>query len=239
MLRQELHHRHTGAPRGFRPRGTEVTRIEGFSDAVFAFALTLLVVSLEVPRTFHELLQTMQGFVAFAICFALLMQIWFKHYGYFRRYGLQDMPTRVLNAVLLFIVLFYVYPLKFLWTHLGRGGSSFTVNEGRMLLVIYGLGGAAVFSIFVLLYRHAWRLRDDIDLDALERYETRAALRENVLMAAVPVFSVLLALALPARVVGLAGWAYMIYAPLLTWNGMREERGRRPLLNATKTSSAK
>ena len=36
-------------------RGREVSRIEGFSDAVFGFALTLLVVSLEVPESFADL----------------------------------------------------------------------------------------------------------------------------------------------------------------------------------------
>src|SRR5438477_1649156 len=127
----------------------EMLRIEGFSDAVFAFALTLLVVSLEVPRAFADLVQTMRAFVPFAICFAILMQIWFKHYAFFRRFGLQDVKTRLLNAVLLFLVLFYVYPLKFLWTHLSGGASSFGVSEARALLVIYGLGGAAVFGIFV------------------------------------------------------------------------------------------
>ena len=231
MLRQHLHHRHTGVPPGFRPRGTDSTRIEGFSDAVFAFALTLLVVSLEVPHTFQDLIRAMQGFLTFGICFAILMQIWFKHYGFFRRYGLQDPATRVLNALLLFIVLFYVYPLKYLWSHVGIGnpGETFDAHEVQVLLEIYGLGGCAVFSIFVLLYAHAWRLRDELELNAIERYDTRSAIVENVLFGAVPLVSVLLAATLPADRVGLAGMFYFVYGPLLTWNGIREGRGRRPL----------
>lgn len=209
----------------------DVTRIEGFSDAAFAFSLTLLVVSLEVPRTFHELTQAMQGFLAFGISFALLMQIWFKHYGFFRRYGLQDPTTRLLNAVLLFIVLFYVYPLKYLWSHvtIGGAGSSFSASEARVLMEIYGLGGAAVFLIFVLLYRHAWQLRDELTLNDIERYDTRQAIIDNALMAAVPAISVLLAATLPLAYVGWAGFFYFIYGPLMTWNGIRESRGRRRL----------
>jgi hypothetical protein len=101
-----------GGSEGFRWRGEDVWRVEGFSDAVFAFAVTLLVVSLEVPETFDELIQTMRGFLAFAISFALLIWIWYEHYKFFRRYGLRGMPTLWINAVLLFLVLFFVYPLK-------------------------------------------------------------------------------------------------------------------------------
>ena len=93
----------------------EVSRVEGFSDAVFAFAITLLVVSLEVPKTFHELMAVMRGFLSFAICFALLFQVWWRHFNFFRRYSLEDAATIALTGAVLFVVLFYVYPLKFVF----------------------------------------------------------------------------------------------------------------------------
>jgi Endosomal/lysosomal potassium channel TMEM175 len=55
---------------GFRIRGCEVTRLESFADAIFAFALTLLIVSLEVPKSFADLIGTMRGFPAFAVLHA-------------------------------------------------------------------------------------------------------------------------------------------------------------------------
>jgi hypothetical protein len=48
----------------------------------------------------------------------VLYSVWCDHYVFFRRYGLQDYLTMHLSAVLLFVVLFYVYPLKFLFTAL-------------------------------------------------------------------------------------------------------------------------
>jgi uncharacterized membrane protein len=165
---------------GFRLRGREVSRLESFSDAVFGFALTLLVVSLDVPKSFDDLVTTMRGFPAFAICFLLLALIWNGHYKFCRRYGLDDGTTRFLTCVLLFLVLFYVYPLKFLF-NISITGLLFGVGlpaqmsgaRFSILLVIYGLGFAAVYAASVLLYVYAWRLRGALALSELEKFDTR------------------------------------------------------------------
>ena len=148
----------------FRLRSHEISRIEAFSDVVFGFSLTLLVVSLEVPRTYSELIADMRGFVPFAVCFALLAQVWWLHHNFFRRYGLEDATTATLNFVLLFVVLFYTYPLKFVFSGLfdqitghtlvhEAGGKTLQwvqPEQAPRLMVIYGIGYAAVFLIFVL-----------------------------------------------------------------------------------------
>jgi hypothetical protein len=196
MLRGRLARRRVGEEEGFSWRGEDVSRIEGFSDAVFGFAVTLLVVSLEVPNTFDELLATMRGFFAFAICFWLLIAVWFEQYKFFRRYGLEDSLTMRLNAVLLFIVLFYVYPLKFLFTLLvdqllgydtvvepssGAVVEEIEPEQLPLLMVIYGAGFVAVQLVFFVLYLRAYARRDALGLEAHERSITREEMQGFVL----------------------------------------------------------
>ena len=113
---------------------------------MFAFAVTLLVVSLEVPKTYPELIAAMRGFPAFGICFALLAVVWYEHYRYFRRYGLETAVAVMLNCALLFCVLLYVYlPLKFMFTA-AIGHTPYTEQEIRTLFTIFGSGFTAVFG---------------------------------------------------------------------------------------------
>ncbi len=190
-------------PTDFRPRATEITRLEGFSDAVFAFAITLLVVSLEVPSTFDELAHTMRGFLAFGICFTALMWIWFQHTRFFRRYGMQDAATVALNGLLLFVVLFYVYPLKFLWTLLVTRFSGMHAegpppirfdSQGTQLMVIYGLGFAAIFVTLALLYLLAYFRRGKLELNEFEVFDTKSSIVENVAVGSVGLLSIAIVL---------------------------------------------
>ena len=206
MLREQLAAKGVGHQKEFRWRG-EVSRLEGFSDAVFAFALTLIVVSLEVPKTFNQLLQIIVSFPTFACCFAVLTFVWYRHYLFFRRYGLEDGLTVTLNLFLLFVVLFYIYPLKFLFvlmtslTHrqiptvlLSNGEPEPMIAPDQIpsLVTIYGSGFAAVFFIFGLLYLHAYRKRKTLDLNELEIIDTQESIWSNFSLVGIGLTSVVM-----------------------------------------------
>jgi uncharacterized membrane protein len=209
----------------FRWRGGEITRLEAFTDAVFAFAVTLLVVSLEVPHTFDELVMTMKGFVAFAICFAILIQVWYYHYKFSRRYGLQTLYTIVLTAALIFVVLFYVYPLKFVFI-LAVGGLSGgrtvpiaqlsrmirTTHQLEVLWWIYSAGVIAVYGIFALLYQYAYSKRKELELNEYETLSTRNAVFSFSGFAGVGVIVAIAAALLPPAYVGYAGLLFCLNA---------------------------
>jgi uncharacterized membrane protein len=205
----------------FRWRGGEISRLEAFCDVVFGFALTLLVVSLEVPRNYAEMMAALRGFLPFAVCFGQLVMIWLAHYRFSRRYGLEDPYTVFLNIVLLFLVLFYVYPLKFVFTLVfsqlngGDVARGLGWHEVSVLMRIYAVGFAAVFTLFALMYAHAYRLRNSLDLNPVEILQTRHAIQQNVVMVVVGVISFALSYKNPAW----AGWWYFVLGPALGIHG--------------------
>lgn len=224
---------------GFTWRGGEVSRLEGFSDAVFGFALTLLVVSTEVPRSFEQLVHAMKGFFGFAFSFVMLLGVWEKHYRFFRRFGLQDGRTIILNGLVLFVVVFYVYPLKFLSTGMFTGlvgetsDAAMKIEDFPLLLVIYGCGFAAIFALYAALHVYAYRRRAELGLSALEVALTRNEIFRNGLMAGLGLFSIILAELLPLQLAALAGFAYFLTGVIESWHGVAAGRLRRSHAAAT------
>ncbi len=182
--------------------------------------MTLLVVSLEVPRTYSELVLAMKGFVAFAICFAILVWIWHEHYIFSRRYGLQTGYTVFLNSVLLFVALFYVYPLKFVFTVLvgtfwgstlpAKLNDMINIHQAGSLMMIYSLGFTAVFGVFALLYGYAYRNRAELDLNEYETLVTRKSVIDHTAMAFLGTVIAIIAKLLPPNLAGGAGYLFSL-----------------------------
>ncbi|HEY0101426.1 MAG TPA: TMEM175 family protein [Pyrinomonadaceae bacterium] len=253
MIREKLIEQEFGVSRKFRMRGREVSRVEALSDAVFGFAITLLVVSLEVPRTFDALMEMMRGFIAFAICFAMLILVWYQQYKFFRRYGLNDALTFVLNAVLLFVVLFYVYPLKFVWTLLvnlvlgvdtrvrlptGEMVAPVAGSQMGQMMLVFSVGYVAVFAVFTLLYWRAYTKRAELELNPLEVLDTRTELEENLLHIAVGLLSIGLASIGTRGYVALSGFCYMLIGPVMTVHAMLMGKKRKRLEARLMSSAA-
>jgi uncharacterized membrane protein len=205
----------------FHWRAQEMTRLEAFSDAVFAFAVTLLVVSLEVPKDFDELAHMMKGFLGFAASFSLLIIIWHNHVKFLRRYGLQNAWATFLNSALLFTVLFYVYPLKFLFNLIltKQDDAVIQVSQIPSLMIIYGLGYAAVFFILGMMYVHAWRLRAPLALNEVETFITKRSIIDCFAMVGFGLTCALLASILPPQRAGLSGFIFAFIAVYFTAAG--------------------
>lgn len=206
---------------GFRLRGRDVTRLEGLADGVFALALTLLILSAEVPKTFGELQETIKGLPVFAICFAAIMWCWAEHYKLSRRYGLCDKTMVVLNSFLLFVVLFYVYPLKFLFSlvvsvlifrtsRTPAGAALITDPQVPQLFLLCGVGFASVAFMFLLMHRHALKHSQDLDLTPAEVVLTRGEVVKCAALVLIAALSIAEAYTLPRNLVGLAGISYAL-----------------------------
>jgi hypothetical protein len=226
---------------GFRLRGQEMTRSETFTDAAFAVAVTLLVISVDaMPTSFQDLADALRGVPAFAMSFTVLLVFWHGHWQWSRRYGLEDRSSIVLSAALVFVALVYVYPLKYVanlflyWLTSGRlsGAARLTgLGELHAIFAIYSVGFIAMSLVVAALNGHAWRCREELLLNDLERLDTRGEMGAWLILAAVGGISVLLAVVPPPTRFVLPGWAYSTL-PIIMWRYGASIQRRRRLLQA-------
>jgi uncharacterized membrane protein len=164
---------------GFRLRGESMTRIEVFSDAAFAFAVTMLVISLSsIPKDYEELVFAIKGIPSFAASFTVMMFIWVGHRRWSERFGLDDGVSTLLSLTLVFIVLVYVYPLKLIMDLLFYSFSQSwfpsrfqisSTTEVAGLVAFYSVGFSLIAAILWGLYWRAASKAKDLSLDRLEQ----------------------------------------------------------------------
>ena len=203
-----------------RLRGAEVSRLETFVDAAFAFALTLLVISFdELPASYSELAEALRSIPAFAASFTIIVMFWIAHRNWSQRYGLDDGLSTIISLSLVFVIMVYVYPLRSMMAAAmsaitgGWVPSTFTLegpDEARSLFTLYGVGFTTASACIVLLNVRALSFADALGLNAIERYITRAEIAAWSIVGSFGVLSASLAWLMPDRMIGLAGWSYAL-----------------------------
>ena len=145
------------------------SRLEALSDGVFAFAATLMVVEVGSSSEFISFSDEVPNFISFGASFFIMMALWKLHYNFFRRTKHVDNWIITFNMILLFTVLFYIFPVKSLLDSMLQQ-KGMTVDELSQLFQIYSIGFSTMFLSFVLMYFRAYKKDKNIKNMSEKRY---------------------------------------------------------------------
>ncbi|MBL7810279.1 MAG: DUF1211 domain-containing protein [Saprospiraceae bacterium] len=209
-------------------RGSSPSRLDSLTDGVFGIAITLLIFNLANPNSFEDLLTFTKTLPAFLISIAFLVTVWAEHLRFSEIYTLNDFRLTVLNTIFIALIIFYVYPLRFLTLFLTNFffrteiQVSIQGDQVPFLMIYYGFVAFALYFTLYLFYRRASQLKTELRLNDFEVFYTRSHMRRLAIMFGVPLISIVLtALITPfsyiwASVVG--GVSYCLYSPaILIW----------------------
>lgn len=196
-------------------RGSEeFSRVLAFSDGLFAIAMTLLVVGIEVPDLSSpsegELLDALRdldaSFFGFAISFFVIGRYWIAHHQLFGLLRGVDYRFVWLNLVYLAFVAFLPFPTGVL-------GDYF---ENPVALGLYAAAAALVSGFEVVLFRHAYRH------DLLARRPPDDVYRWSLVASLMPVafFAASIPVAFASTTLGAILWLGVIPAEML-WSRRR------------------
>lgn len=250
MVREIFGKHYIGMNKEFRFRGEEPGRLENFSDAVFALAITLLLISTSAPSNFDQIKKFVWELIPFCACMVLIVLIWHEHFVFYYRYGFRNTKVVVLNTLFLIIVMFYVYPLKFLCKLLLLYPLALAFDQENILtelsqmakaadtaqlMIIYGMGAASIFLVLMLMYRYALKNSQLLQLNNIEAFDTQASMIGNLLMATVPLLSVVVAVLFRnSPWAGLmSGVTYFLYMPIMFIYNIRRAKLRKKILAET------
>jgi uncharacterized membrane protein len=178
---------HEGA--GALGRLLPTNRPEGFSDAVFAIAITLLVLELHVPTGHQALVKGLEHewprYLGYFVSFAFIGGVWIAHSNMTRFIEVADQALMRLNLTLLLFVSFLPFTTAVAVTHLFASSLLFThtiagtgLTAERVAGVAFGLNLTLAALMVYLVMRHAGRTPGPTAGDMAEE-ELQAFARER------------------------------------------------------------
>jgi uncharacterized membrane protein len=141
--------RHAGA--AARSVSRDTTRLVAFSDGVFAITITLLVLEIRPPtddeNLLHGLLALWPSYLAYAVTFLFIGQVWANHHVMFDHIRAADRTVLLLNTVLLMVVAFLPFATSVLAEALRSGDGQ------RTAVGFYGIA----FGVTALTFNGVWQ----------------------------------------------------------------------------------
>jgi uncharacterized membrane protein len=154
------------------------SRIEAFSDGVFAIAITLLVLDIRIPPgEFSDLWQAIAdawpSYLAYATSFVTIGGIWMAHHGIFRRLEYANAQVMRLNLLLLMAVAFLPFPTRLVAEAIDR------TDAQRAAVIFYGANLLVISALLSAVWGAAVRdrtlLRPGVDEQEVNEILARTA----------------------------------------------------------------
>jgi uncharacterized membrane protein len=141
------------------------TRLEAFSDGVFAIAATLLILNVSETGASlpHELLKIWPSYVAYAVSFVTIGIIWANHHTVMAQISHVNRTFLVINTLFLMVVAFIPFPTHLLSEYI------LDPEAAQSAAVAYGITGTLVAVMFNILWRYAAGGRRLLRADASAR----------------------------------------------------------------------
>lgn len=135
---------------------TRTERLDAFTDAAFAFAISLMVIGGEgVPKTYDALLSALAEIPSFAFGFAVMAMFWWTHVRWRKARGEGGVLSVLLTLLLLFLTLVYVQPLRAMAVATGKFFTGYGSTFGGDLLGLFGIYGTG-FVLMALTVAALW-----------------------------------------------------------------------------------
>lgn len=156
----------------------ESTRVEAFSDAVFAIVITLLVIEIHRPRVGPgelgaALAHAWPSYAAYVLAFLYVGVLWLNHHGLFQEVAKVDRKLNWINLGILGTTALIPFPTGVL----AEAYQSGTLADQRAAVVLYagvaGLMSAAWLPVFPYLARHQELLETEVTASYLAKQYSR------------------------------------------------------------------
>jgi uncharacterized membrane protein len=160
----------------------ETTRLEAFSDGVFAIAATLLILDVRLPATggvTHGFLHIWPSYAAYALAFITIGIMWINHHTVFGCIDRVDRTFLTINVIFLMVIAFVPFPTRVLAEHL--------LHDAKPAAFAYGLTMVLMAAVYNLLWFYAAKGRRLIAADADQRTVTGIS---RAFMPGVPIYAI-------------------------------------------------